>query len=42
MSADTVTLTNPLPPGTSINVRFLLGIQQTGSFRFIVNIEALP
>jgi uncharacterized repeat protein (TIGR01451 family) len=41
LSSDTVTLATPLAPGESINVRFLLGIQQTGSFKFFVNIEAL-
>lgn len=41
-SAGTVTLGTPLAPGASINVRFLLGIQQTGSFRFFLNVEALP
>jgi hypothetical protein len=40
--AGTVTLGTPLAPGASISVRFLLGIQQTGSFRFFVNVEALP
>jgi hypothetical protein len=42
MSAGTVTLATPLANGASIDVRFLLGIQQTGSFKFFVNIEALP
>ena len=28
--------------GASIDVHFLLGVQQGGSFRFFVNIEALP
>ena len=42
MSAGTVTLGTPLANGASIDVRFLLGIQQTGSFKFYVNIEALP
>lgn len=42
MSAGTVTLATPLANGASIDVRFLLGIQQTGSFKFWVNIEALP
>ena len=42
LSAGTVTLATPLPNGASIDVRFLLGIQDTGSFRFYVNIEALP
>lgn len=42
MSAGVVTLATPLANGASIDVRFLLGIQQTGSFKFYVNMEALP
>jgi hypothetical protein len=42
MSAGTVTLATPLANGATIDVRFLLGIQQTGSFKFYFNIEALP
>jgi hypothetical protein len=42
MSVGTVTLATPIANGASIDVRFLLGIQQTGSFKFYVNIEALP
>jgi len=42
MSAGTVTLATPLANGASIDARFLLGIQQTGSFKFYFNIEALP
>jgi len=42
MSAGTVTLGTPLANGASIDVRFLLGIQQTGSFKFYINVEALP
>lgn len=42
MSAGTVTLGTPLANGASLDVRFLLGIQQTGSFKFFVNVEALP
>ena len=42
MSAGTVTLATPLANGASIDVRFLLGIQQTGSFKFFLNVEALP
>ncbi len=42
LAAGTVTLGTPLPNGLSINVEFLLGVQQTGTFRFFVNIEALP
>ncbi len=41
LSSDTVTLATPLAPGESIDVHFLLGIQQTGSFKFYVNIEVL-
>jgi hypothetical protein len=41
-SAGTITLGTPLAPGASINLRFLLGIQQTGNFRFFINVEALP
>jgi len=42
MSAGTVTLGTPLANGASINLQFLLGIQQTGTFKIYVNIEALP
>ena len=42
MSAGTVTLATPIANGASIDVRFLLGIQQTGSFKFYINVEALP
>jgi uncharacterized repeat protein (TIGR01451 family) len=31
-----------LANGASINVRFLLGVQQDGLFRFLINVEALP
>ncbi len=41
LSSDSVALGTPLAPGDSINVRFLLGIQQTGSFKFWVNMELL-
>ena len=41
LSSDSVTLQTPLAPGDSINVHFLLGIQQTGSFKFYINIELL-
>ena len=42
LSAGTITLPSPLAPGASINLQFLLGVQQTGSFKFFFNIEALP
>ena len=42
LSSGTVTLGTPLSPGASINIRFLLGVAQGGTFRFLVNVEALP
>jgi hypothetical protein len=42
LSAGTVTLAAPLVPGASIDVNFVLNIAQAGSFRFFVNVEALP
>src|SRR4030095_10954009 len=41
-SEGTVTLGTPLANGASINLQFLLGIQQTGTFKFFINVEALP
>lgn len=32
----------PLPAGGTVNVRFLLGIQQTGNFKIYLNVELLP
>jgi len=37
-----VTLGSPLANGASLPVSFLLGIQQTGTFRFLIIVEALP
>jgi len=34
-------LAQPLAPGASTNVQFMLGVQQSGSFRFFINVEAL-
>lgn len=42
LSAGVITLATPIANGASVDVRFLLGIQQTGSFKFYVNLEALP
>ena len=42
LSSGTVTLGTPLANGASINLQFLLGLQQTGSFRIYLNIEAHP
>lgn len=41
LSDGLVTLQTPLAPGESINMRFLFGVQRTGSFRVLVNIETL-
>lgn len=42
LSAGTVTLGTPVANGASINLQFLLGVQQTGLFKIYMNIEALP
>lgn len=42
LSAGSVTQATPLANGASIDVRFLLGIQQTGTARFCVASETLP
>jgi hypothetical protein len=42
LATGTITLGTPLAPGASVNVQFLLGVQTTGTFKFYVNIEALP
>jgi hypothetical protein len=42
LAAGTVLPAAPIAPGASINLRFLLGVQQGGSFRFFINVEALP
>lgn len=31
-----------LSPGTSVNLQFVIGIEQDGNFRFLVIDEALP
>lgn len=42
LSVGTITLGTPLEHGASINIRFLFGVQQSGSFKFFVNVEAVP
>lgn len=42
LAAGTITTSTPLAPGASVNVQFLLGVQQAGMFRFLITIEALP
>lgn len=34
-------LSQPLAPGASTNVQFVLGVQQSGTFRFFINVEAI-
>ncbi len=41
VSAGTVTLATPLLTGTSVNVQFLLGVQQVGLLRFAILTEGL-
>ena len=42
MSAGTVTLASPLNAGSSINLRFLFGVQQQGKYKFCAVIETVP
>jgi len=42
VGAGTITPSQPLAPGASINLQFLFGVQNTGAYRFFVNVEALP
>ncbi|HEU4595058.1 MAG TPA: hypothetical protein VFS10_07790 [Pyrinomonadaceae bacterium] len=42
LSEDQTTPISPLAPGASIDVVFRVGVFQPGSFRFFVNVEALP
>lgn len=42
LSAGTVVINNPLAPGASLNVHFLLGVQTNGAFDFEVVAETLP
>jgi Lamin Tail Domain len=40
LSASSVTPSLPLPPGQSISLQFLMGVQQSGNFRFFIVVEA--
>jgi len=42
LSAGVITLATPLAPGAGVDVRFRLGVQQTGNFRFFIVVEVLP
>ncbi|MFL6210761.1 MAG: kelch repeat-containing protein [Pyrinomonadaceae bacterium] len=41
-SSAVINLPGPLAPGATTDVRFVLGVQANGRFRFLVNVEALP
>jgi endonuclease G len=41
LAVGTVTLASPLANGAGVDLQFLLGVQQTGTFRFFVNVEAI-
>ena len=41
VAAGTININNQIPDGASVNVQFLLGIMQTGNYRFYVNIEMI-
>ena len=42
MTAGTISLATPLAAGGTIDLRFVLGVQQTGTFKIYLNVEALP
>ncbi|HEX8070313.1 MAG TPA: M36 family metallopeptidase [Pyrinomonadaceae bacterium] len=42
LTVGTISMASPLAPNASINVQFLMGVQTGGSFRFFINVEALP
>ena len=41
LAAGVVTLANPLANGATIDLQFLVGVQQAGKFRFFLNVEAV-
>ncbi|HLL73450.1 MAG TPA: CHRD domain-containing protein [Pyrinomonadaceae bacterium] len=42
LAVPTITLSQPLQPTEKVNVQFLLGVQQEGTLRFFLKVEALP
>ena len=42
LAATTITLATPLANGASVNIQLLLGVQQSGFFRYLIIVEALP
>ena len=41
-NAGSITLAAPLANGASVNIQLVLGVQNSGSFKFFFNVEALP
>ncbi|MGH9943683.1 MAG: hypothetical protein ACRD9R_15155 [Pyrinomonadaceae bacterium] len=41
-STVTLPLPGPAGPGQTVDVRFVMRVQQTGRFRFLINVEAAP
>jgi endonuclease G len=41
LAVGVVTLANPLANGATIDLQFLVGVQQAGTFRFFLNVEAI-
>ena len=42
LAVGVISVAQPLAPGANVNVEFRLGVQAGGTFRFFVNVEALP
>jgi hypothetical protein len=42
LAAGTITMAEPLADGESVSLQFVLGVVQSGTFRFYIIIEALP
>jgi CSLREA domain-containing protein len=41
LAVGTITLSQPLQPGDSVNVQFLLGVRKSGNFHIYANVEAV-
>ena len=42
LTTNTVTIATPLANGASINVNFMTNVVVSGTFKFFINVEALP
>ena len=42
LTTNSITLAQPLPVGMSVPVQFVMGVQQSGRFRFLIVLESLP